>query len=173
MNATVSIAMMGILVVGPFFLTEGLGLTPAHMGAAMSVGQVSSAVSAIPAGRLTDTSGHLRAAISVRILITTGAALVSTLRYLFGVSGFIMARAPETAHGMPSGVLNLSRNLGFGIGAGVMSTILWALLDATDPARHNTTDFTTALNGTFLAASLLGVSVCALTLVKRITKLDV
>lgn len=76
MNATVSMIMMGMLIVGPYFLTLGLGLTTAQMGLAMSVGPVASAFSGMPAGRLTEKLGAHRT-----VLLGLLAMILSTVGY--------------------------------------------------------------------------------------------
>lgn len=184
MNAIVSLVMMGILVVGPYFLTEGLGLTTAQMGLAMSVGPISSALSGIPAGRLTERIGAGRAVLVGASAMVVATAMMAGLPYVFGLGGFILAfmllapgyqvflaalntsvmeRASEQNRGVTSGVLSLSRNFGFILGAGAVSAVFWFLVRAdigtVDGGQH--TAF--AMAGTFAicCALTLGVAVLA------------
>ena len=53
-NALVSTVMMATLVVGPFYLSHGLGLSAAMTGLALSIGPAVSSLSGVPAGRLVD-----------------------------------------------------------------------------------------------------------------------
>lgn len=59
-NALVAAVMMTTLVVGPFYLGIGLGLTEAMVGLVMAVGPVISIVSGVPSGRLVDGWGSRR-----------------------------------------------------------------------------------------------------------------
>lgn len=60
MSALVSTVMMATLVVGPFYLSHGLGLDAAIVGLALSVGPIFAALTGVPAGRLTDRFGAQR-----------------------------------------------------------------------------------------------------------------
>ncbi|MFT0858890.1 MFS transporter [Ancylobacter sp. G4_0304] len=53
-NGVVAAVMMTTLVVGPFYLGIGLGLTAPQVGLVMAVGPVISILSGVPAGRLVD-----------------------------------------------------------------------------------------------------------------------
>lgn len=181
MNAIVSLVMMGILVVGPFFLTGGLGLTTAQMGMAMSVGPISSALSGVPAGRLTEKIGAGRAVFVGGLAVTIAAAAMAGLPYLFGIGGFIaafillspsyqvflaalntsvMESALEKDRGVTSGVLNLSRNFGFILGASAISGVFWSLVhfDTSDEAQA----VSLAMAGTFTICSVLAFGVVLL-----------
>lgn len=178
MNAIVSLVMMGILVVGPFFLTEGLGLTTAQMGLAMSVGPVSSALSGIPAGRLAERIGAGRAVRLGASVMVVATAMMAGLPFVFGLGGFVFAfmllapgyqvflaalntsvmeRAPEQSRGVISGVLSLSRNFGFILGAGSVSAVFWSLARAGIGAGESG-------HQTALAMAVTFAICCALTL---------
>ncbi|MGC3690102.1 MFS transporter, partial [Pseudomonas aeruginosa] len=60
MSALVSAVIMSTFVVGPFYLSRGLGLDAAWMGLAMAVGPCVSALNGLPAGQLTDRLGSQR-----------------------------------------------------------------------------------------------------------------
>src|SRR5258705_374234 len=62
-SALVSTVMMATLVVGPFYLSRGLGLAAAHVGLVLSVGPLAAALTGVPAGRLADRFGARRMTI--------------------------------------------------------------------------------------------------------------
>ncbi len=64
-NALVSTVMMATLVVGPFYLSRGLGLDAALVGLVMSIGPVISAFGGVVAGRIVDRLG--RPQLSLRV----------------------------------------------------------------------------------------------------------
>ncbi|MFV1754495.1 MULTISPECIES: MFS transporter [unclassified Phaeobacter] len=184
MNGIVSLVMMGILVVGPFFLTGGLGLTTAQMGLTMSVGPISSALSGIPAGRLTERIGAGRAVLVGASAMVIATAMMAGLPYVFGLGGFILAfmllapgyqvflaalntsvmeRASEQNRGVTSGVLSLSRNFGFILGAGAVSAIFWSFVRADIGTVEGGQQTALAMAGTFAfcCALTLGVAVLA------------
>lgn len=184
MNAIVSLVMMGILVVGPYFLTEGLGLTTAKMGLAMSVGPISSALSGIPAGRLTERIGAGRAVLVGALAMVVATAMMAGLPYVLGPGGFILAfmllapgyqvflaalntsvmeRASEQNRGVTLGVLSLSRNFGFILGAGAVSAVFWSLVQTDTGTVEAGRQTALAMAGTFAicCALILGVAVLA------------
>src|SRR5690606_18749723 len=57
MSAIVSTVMMATLVVGPFYLSQALGLNAAFVGIVMSVGPLVAALTGVPAGRIADHFG--------------------------------------------------------------------------------------------------------------------
>jgi MFS family permease len=176
MNALVSLIMMGILVVGPFYLIKGLNLTTAQMGLAMSVGPVASALSGIPAGHLTEKIGAARAVCLGAFAIAVSTAAMAGFPYLFGFWGFIlafvflapsyqmllaalntsvMANVSMQNRGVASGVLNLSRNFGFILGAGAMSAVFWSLVRIETSVGGEMHGFKFAMAGTFVACCAL------------------
>ena len=183
MNVLISLVMMGILVVGPFFLTQGLGLTTAQMGLAMSIGPISSALCGIPAGRLTEKIGPSRAVILGAMSVTVGAAAMAGLPYLWGIIGFalafillapgyqlflaalntsVMESATHENRGLISGLLNLSRNFGFIIGVTAMSLLFWSLANWRMESLKETLAIRQAMAGTFLVSCLLAFTVAVL-----------
>lgn len=156
-NALVSTVMMATLVVGPFYLSHGLGLDAAAVGAVMSLGPLVSAFSGVPAGRIVDRFGAPAMVGSGLAAMAAGCLALALLPGLLGVAGFVAAIAVLTPgyqlflaanntavmtgvgpdrKGVVSGLLSLSRNLGLITGASVMGTV-FALAAATD-------DFATA-----------------------------
>ncbi|WP_210495370.1 MFS transporter [Patulibacter sp. SYSU D01012] len=154
-NGLVATVMMTTLVVGPFYLTEGLGLGPAATGLVMSVGPAVAALTSTPAGRLTDRVGAPRARASALAALVAGATALAILPTAAGVAGYVaplvvvtagyalfgtannaavMAGAPADGRGVAGGVLALTRNLGLITGASVMGAV-FALAAGTSDVR--------------------------------------
>jgi EmrB/QacA subfamily drug resistance transporter len=204
-TALVSTVMMATLVVGPFYLSRALRLNAAQVGMALSVGPLAAALASVPAGRWVDRLGAERIAIWGLVQIAAGAAAVSLLVATLGVPGYtlcivvmttgyalfqtanntaVMADVQPDQRGVTSGVLNLSRNLGFLTGASAMGAVFaQAALTAevstdssTDAITHLTTDVTTALpaalaygmRATFAVAALLVATALAITLARLV-----
>lgn len=186
MNAIVSLVMMGVLVVGPFFLSHGLNLTTSKMGLAMSVGPIASAISGVPAGRLAEKIGPSRAILAGGIAVTTGTAAMAGLPYSFGLGGFIVAfmllspgyqvflaalntsvMENSLAHdrGVTSGLLNLSRNFGFILGASTISALFWLLADFNISTEQVAQRFRVAMAGTFAFSCVLVSGVVLLAII--------
>jgi EmrB/QacA subfamily drug resistance transporter len=151
MSTLVSTVMMATLVVGPFYLSRALGLGAAHVGIVMSVGPLVAALTAAPAGRIADRFGAQRITIVGLIGLAAGCLILSMLPAMLGISGYIAPMVVITAgyalfqtanvtsvmkdiqpdqRGVISGMLNLSRNLGFITGTSVMGAV-FALASAT------------------------------------------
>jgi EmrB/QacA subfamily drug resistance transporter len=191
MSALVATVVTTTLVVGPFYLSRGLGLDAARVGLALSAGPLVAALAAVPAGRLADRFGAEHMTVAGLLVMTAGSSLLSLVPASLGSWGFIgpivvitggyalFQTANNTAvvtnirpdqRGVVSGMLNLARNLGRITGASVMGAV-FALASAT-------TDFTTArpeavaagMRTTFAVAAILilvalaiaaGSSVCS------------
>lgn len=155
MNALVSTVMMATLVVGPFYLTQALGLSPARAGLAMSAGPLVSALCGVPAGRLVDRCGAGRITRAALVALAGGTGLLAAAPAALGVAGYIgpivlltagyatfqaanntgvMAAIDARQRGLVSGMLNLSRNLGLVTGASVMGAVFALGTGATDLA---------------------------------------
>lgn len=143
-NGLVSTVMMTTLVVGPFYLTRGLGLDTASVGLALSAGPVVSALSGVPSGRIVDRFGAARMTAAGLAAMALGALLLSMVAQRFGVAGYIapivattagyalfqaanntavMADVAPDRRGVVSAMLNLSRNLGLVTGASLMGAV--------------------------------------------------
>ncbi|WLH32512.1 MFS transporter [Pseudomonas canadensis] len=150
MSALVAAVIMATFVVGPFYLSRGLGLDPEWMGLAMAVGPCVAAISGVPAGRLTDRLGSPRMTLAGLGLMACGALLLSCTSGLFsylsalvilttGYSLFqaanntaVMSDVEAARRGTVSGLLNLSRNLGLIVGAWALGAVFaWASPDVT------------------------------------------
>jgi EmrB/QacA subfamily drug resistance transporter len=140
----VSTIMMATLVVGPFYLSGVLGLSPVQTGLAMSVGPGVSALTGIPAGRFVDRFGEIAVTYIGLLGVAVGSVLMTMLPGTFGVAGYIGGLAVITAgyalfqaanntavmngatperRGVASALLGLSRNLGLITGASAMGAI--------------------------------------------------
>lgn len=174
MNLLVGAVMMATLVVGPFFLAFGLGLTEAQTGLVMATGPVAAALSGVPAGRITDRIGaqaSLRAGLALAAAGLCGFALLPAA---IGVPGYMLAlvlvtpgfqlfmagnntavmrAAPEAHKGLLSGLLGLSRNLGFMLGASLLPLLFAALLGADGLAHSSRQAMEQAFATTFLATA--------------------
>ena len=90
-NVLVAAVMMTTLVVGPFYLGSGAGLTEAVVGLVMSVGPVVAIICGVPAGRGVDAWG-VRQTLGIGLaMLATGAFLLSTLPAMIGVAGYVLA----------------------------------------------------------------------------------
>lgn len=155
MNALVATVMAVTLVVGPFYLSRALGLDAMLVGAVLSVGPVVSALSGIPAGRIVDRLGARSIVVAGLVLMAAGTSALCTLPALFGLAGYlaalvvlcpgyqlflagnntaVMADVAQQRRGVISGLLNLSRNLGFVTGTSVMGAVFAAAVGTSDIA---------------------------------------
>lgn len=140
-NFVVSAIMMSTLIVGPFYLTNGLYLDPIQVGLVMSAGPITSAVSGVLSGHVVDRFGStptLKFGL-FQLLIGTISFIIAPP--LFGAIGFTMSAvllsigyqlflasnssgtmklASQMQKGTTSGALTLSRNLGLISGTIVM-----------------------------------------------------
>ncbi len=142
MSVLVLTVMMAIFVIGPFYLSQVLGLDTAHVGMIMSVGPLAAAVTGIPGGRLTDKFGAQLITIMGLIAVGGGSlvlavcslgivgyalviAIISCGYSLFqtGNNTAVMTDIQPDQKGVVSGLLNLSRNLGLITGASVMAAV--------------------------------------------------
>jgi len=143
-SALVMTVMMATLVVGPFYLSVGLGLNAAIVGLIMSVGPLVAALTGIPAGRFVDRVGAQSMTVIGLIGIAAGCLALSIVPMSVGVLGYVAPLVAITAsyalfqvanntavmtdvvpirRGVISGMLNLSRNLGLITGASVMGAV--------------------------------------------------
>ncbi len=179
----VATVMMSTLVVGPFYLAFGLGLDEALVGLVMAVGPVTAAVSGIVAGRVTDRFGTRPVLAAGLIEMILGLVCLAFLPRLIGVAGYVaslivltpgfqlflaanntsvMVAARNEQRGLLSGLLGLSRNLGFMSGASVMATLFATALGPKDLAATAPEIVAGAFTTTFLFAA--GLSLMALAL---------
>ncbi len=177
-NGLVSTVIMATLVVGPFYLSIGLGLNAFTVGLVMSVGPVVSALSGVPSGVVVDRLGP-PLVVGVGLAIMAGGSLaLALLPNMFGVLGYIMAMtlltpgyalfqaanntavmvgADTSRRGVISGLLGLSRNLGLITGAAVMGAIFSATSGGSLLTLGATDNIGNGLQSTFLIATALGL----------------
>lgn len=178
MSALVGAVIMATFVVGPFYLSHGLGLDPQWMGLAMAVGPCVAAISGVPAGRLTDRLGSQRVSCAGLGLLLCGSLVLSLITGLVaylaalimltcGYSLFqaanntaVMSDVGATRRGAVSGLLNLSRNLGLIAGTSVLGAVFaWATPDVTHATAQSVanglhTTFAVAAGLVLLAAAM-------------------
>ncbi|HEX5360076.1 MAG TPA: MFS transporter [Fluviicoccus sp.] len=144
MSALVTTVMMATLVVGPFYLSGGLGLSTAMTGLVMSAGPAAAALAGVPSGHLVDRFGASKMTLQGLALMAVGALMVSVWAAGHGIAGYllplmcltagfalfqaannsaVLAEARPEQRGVISGLLNLSRNLGFVTGASMMGAV--------------------------------------------------
>ncbi|HEX3794093.1 MAG TPA: DHA2 family efflux MFS transporter permease subunit [Acidimicrobiales bacterium] len=130
------LVMFGVLLLVPFYLERGLGLSAARAGLELMALPVCFGVVAPLAGRLADRVGARPLAVSGMALVSGGLLLAALLRptgtgpfvVLLAVIGAglglftspnnaaIMGAAPPQQAGMASGLLNMTRGMGTALG---------------------------------------------------------
>ncbi len=180
MSALVSTVMMATLVVGPFYLSLALGLAAAQVGLVMSAGPVAAALAGMPAGRLVDRFGAQRMTVAGLLAIASGSLALALVPAARGVAGYIipmvvvtigfsvfqaanntavMASVPADRRGAVSGMLNLSRNLGFVVGASAMGAVFTLASGAVDITAAQPAAVATGMRVTFgVAAALVAIA---------------
>jgi len=185
-NLLVAAVMMTTLVVGPFYLGLGLGLTELAVGLVMAIGPVTSIVSGIPSGRAVDAWGAGRVLAGGLILLIAGALVLSFLPQAIGVVGYALgiailapgyqlfqaannttalADVPKERRGSVSGLLNLSRNTGLIAGASAMGAVFAFAAGTDDLGRASPAAIASGLRVTFLLAG--GMVTVALLVTRR------
>lgn len=153
-STLVAAILMSTLVVGPFYLSIGAGLTPVWVGAVMSIGPLVAAVAGFPAGRLVDRVGSSRTGLAGLAAVSAGTMILAVLPSGLGVIAYggglavltagyalfqaanntaVLFCADDRRLGMISGMLNLARNLGLLAGASILGAVFAAM--APDMAR--------------------------------------
>lgn len=174
----VSAIMMTTLVVGPFYLSETLGLGPLQAGLVMSVGPGIAALVGLPAGRLVDSFGSSMVMTFGLAGIIAGTVLMTVLPGWFGAPGYVgglalitagyalfqaanntsvMAGTSKDQRGLRSALLGLSRNLGLITGASAMGAV-FALARQGFAPLGILPGRGTGLQGTFLVATMLAAA---------------
>lgn len=173
-NMLTSAVMMATLVVGPFYLSRGLGLDVTTVGFAVSVGPIVAAISGVPAGFIVDRFGSRRVLVAGLAQVLAACLALAVLSRAFGIAGYlaalalltsgyqlflaanntaVMLGASEAQRGVISGMLTLSRNLGLATGASLMGGIFAAIIDG--PGLGNPDIVTQGMNITFAFAGAL------------------
>jgi MFS family permease len=149
-NFVVSAILMATLIVGPFYLTQGLHLEPRLMGLVMSAGPIASIVFGIFSGYAVDRFGSLAVVRFGFIQLLIGAVSFVLAPSIFGALGFalsavllslgyqlflsanssaIMTDVTNERRGLVSGALSLSRNLGLIAGTSAMGGVFALFAD--------------------------------------------
>ncbi len=176
MSALVTTVVMATLVVGPFYLSGGLGLDAAQVGLVMSSGPIVAALTGMPAGRLVDRLGAYRVAIAGLVAMVTGSCVLPVMPISLGIPGYVAPLAVITAgfalfqaanntavmtdisadqRGVVSGLLNLSRNLGLITGASVMGAVFAAAAASADLMTASPLAVAAGMQATFVVAAAL------------------
>lgn len=184
-NLLVTTLMMSTLIVGPFFLSFALGLNVALTGLVMAVGPITATLFGVPAGRMTDRFGVRRTLMIGLVQTLFGLVCLAFLPIWLGVAGYavalmlltpgfqlffaangtaVMLGATDEQRGMLSGLLGLSRNLGFMTGASVMPALFAVALGSQEIASSSPQEVANAFTATFLAAAGLCVVAIAVTI---------
>lgn len=176
MSALVMTVMMTSLVVGPFYLTGGLGLAVGHAGLAMSAGPLVAALFGVPAGQLVDRLGAKKITAVGLAVMTLGAAVMSMMSLSQGVFGYVaplclitlgyslfqvanntalMKHAAPEQRGVISGMVNLARNLGLITGASAMGALFMLAANTGDIKLATAEAISHGMRVTYLMAGVL------------------
>ncbi|MEJ5057091.1 MULTISPECIES: MFS transporter [unclassified Pseudomonas] len=191
MSLLVTTVMMATLVVGPFYLSQALGLEAVSLGLVMSVGPLVAAFTGVPAGRIADRFGARCMTLAGLFALALGCFALSVLPQTLGVGGYIapmvaitlgyavfqtannaavMADVQPDQRGVVSGLLNVSRNLGLITGASALGAV-FALSSATEEisAAHPQA-VGSGMRMTFMVALVLIVVACCIAMACRRNK---
>lgn len=176
MSALVMTIMMTTLVVGPFYLTHGLGLAVGQAGLAMSAGPIVAALLGVPAGRWVDRFGAQRITLVGLTTMAAGAGIMAMMPLNQGVFGYVaplclmtlgyalfqvanntalMKHAAPEQRGVISGMINLSRNLGLITGASAMGALFLMATHTDDIKLASSHAVANGMQITYLVAGAL------------------
>jgi len=182
-SGLVAAVMMAMMVVAPFYLSRGLGLRAALVGAILSTGPLVPALTAAPAGRVVDRVGARRMAASGLVAILAACSSLAVVPTRLGVPGFMvpvllmtfgyavfqtsnnviaMAGADPGQRGVVSGILSLSRNLGLITGASVAGVVFAWGSGTSDVGTTLPHAAAAGLHATFALAAMLIVAALAI-----------
>lgn len=169
-NLLIASVMMATLVVMPFYLGSSQQLDVRSVGLVMAVGPAVAMLCGVPAGRLVDRFTARSATCAGLITMTFGCVGLALLPEIFGIPGYaiaicvltpgyqlflagnnteVMKQATAGQRGVFSGLLALSRNLGFVTGAAGLGAVFG--LATGDPATPDA--IAHAMQVTFLLGS--------------------
>jgi EmrB/QacA subfamily drug resistance transporter len=188
MSLLVTTVLMSTLVVGPFYLSQALGLNAIGVGLVLSVGPLVAALTGVPAGRIADRFGAQRMTFAGLIGIALGCLLLSVLPSRCGIGGYVapmvvitlgyavfqtanntavMADVQPEQRGVVSGLLNLSRNLGLITGASVLGAVFATASATVDLSTAQPEAIASGMRMTFtVALGLIGL-VCLIAVGSR------
>lgn len=177
LSALTSGILMTNLVVGPFYLTHGMGLSTQHVGLVMSFGPMIVVVTGVHAGRLVDRYGFNALTLLGLLSLSLGSFLVALIPMSQGIPGYLGAviliaggfavfqTANNTAllrnvadhhRGMMSGLLNLSRYLGLITGTCVMGAVFSFATGTPHIESALAQDVAVGMHTTFAVTSTVG-----------------
>src|SRR5690606_10431771 len=96
-SALVTIVAMTTLVVGPFYLSGTLFLTPAAVGLLMTAGPLVAALTGVPAGRGVDRFGARRITLAGLVAMTAGCLALAVVPVAAGIIGYLLPLVVTTA----------------------------------------------------------------------------
>ncbi|HSD38188.1 MAG TPA: MFS transporter [Rhodocyclaceae bacterium] len=164
------------LVVGPFYLSRGLGLDAATLGLVMSCAPATVALCGVPCGRLVDRFSAQRMGLLGLGGMILGCVLLAALPTRWGVPAYVLPliliafhyalfqAANNTAvmkdvspeqRGATSGLLNLARNLGLITGASLMGAVFAFAAHADDIIVGSADAIAGGMRVTFAVAAVL------------------
>ncbi len=176
MSGLVSTVAMTTLVVGPFYLTRALSLSPAVVGLVMTAGPLVAALAGMPAGLAVDRYGARPTTIAGLGSMATGCLALAVLPISQGIAGYLFPLVCTTAgfavfqaanntavvtgthaaeRGVISGLLNLSRNLGLITGASAMGAVFAFGTSSPDVATASASAIASGTHAAFAVAALL------------------
>lgn len=188
MSALVMTVMMTSLVVGPFYLTRGLGLTVGQAGLAMSAGPLVAALFGVPAGRLVDRLGAKKITAVGLAIMALGAGVMSMMSIRQGVFGYVaplclmtlgyslfqvanntalMKHAAPEQRGVISGMVNLARNLGLITGASAMGALFMLAANVDDIKLATAEAVSNGMRVSYLTAGVLVAIALVMTIRSR------
>jgi EmrB/QacA subfamily drug resistance transporter len=188
MSTLVATVMMATLVVGPFYLSQALGLDAVGVGLVLSVGPFVAALTGVPAGRIADRFGAPRMTFVGLSAMAIGCLTLALLPLTFGVAGYIapmvvitlgyavfqtanntavMADVAPDQRGVISGMLNLSRNLGLITGASAMGAVFALASAAADISTGRPEIVSSGMRITFAVALVLIAAALAIAMRSR------
>ncbi|MEZ5856761.1 MAG: MFS transporter [Hyphomicrobiaceae bacterium] len=96
-NMLTSAVLMATLVVGPFYLSRGLGLDIATVGVVVSIGPLVAAISGVPAGFIVDRVGSRAVIVAGLAQVLAGCIFLAVLSRAVGIAGYLVALALLTS----------------------------------------------------------------------------
>lgn len=187
MSVIGSTVIMATLVVGPFYLVDGLQMTPARAGLALSAGPLTSVVAGVPVGRLVDRLGVSAMSMVGLVVMGAGSAVLACGAGIVGLPRFIaaiivvmggyglfqiannaavLAKSDMETRGTYAALINLSRNVGLVTGASAMASIFSAAAHGVPGESLAASAAAHGLNITFAVAIALvtlavGIGLCS------------
>jgi MFS family permease len=176
LSALVATVVTTTLIVGPFYLSLALGLNAAMVGFVLSAGPLVAALTASPAGYLSDRFGAHRMTFVGLIGMGVGSSVLAMIPAEIGILGYVVPIAVITGgyslfqtanntavmkdihqdqRGVISGMLNLSRNLGRITGATLMGAVFTMASATSNVMSVHPEAVATGMRATFAVAAIL------------------